>query len=195
VVRFVWVIPGTNPRITTITILYRLHIPTTMLQLPNELRAMSSACQNAPKSTDFSALLTEDTRQNLQCPCRPIQLWASHCGTFGFRSAYAIVSTTILGYINALQSKVTQHSQLVLLACQLCCRQVLFLAVSVCPHKSRILLVGNSWNLVGLCPMVNARSGWKLVTFDLGLWPWELFSYFFIYYTYHSPLEVLNALI
>jgi len=26
---------------------------------------------------------------------------------------------------------------------------------------------------------VNARGGWKLVTFDLDLWPWELFSYLF----------------
>jgi len=26
--------------------------------------------------------------------------------------------------------------------------------------------------------MVNARSVWKLVTFDLHFWPWELFLYF-----------------
>jgi len=26
--------------------------------------------------------------------------------------------------------------------------------------------------------MANARSVWKLVTFDLNLWPWELFSHF-----------------
>jgi len=34
---------------------------------------------------------------------------------------------------------------------------------------SRKLLVGNRCNLVGICPMVNARSDWKLVTFDLDL--------------------------
>jgi len=28
--------------------------------------------------------------------------------------------------------------------------------------------------------MMSARSGWKLVLFDLGLWHWELFSYFFL---------------
>jgi len=32
--------------------------------------------------------------------------------------------------------------------------------------KSRKLLVGNICNLVGICPMGNARSGYKLVTFD-----------------------------
>jgi len=46
-------------------------------------------------------------------------------------------------------------------------------------------------NLVGICPTVNARSGWKLVTFE---------SYFRIFvlslvipYTSHSLLAVLNA--
>jgi len=33
--------------------------------------------------------------------------------------------------------------------------------------KSRKLLVVNRSNFVGICPMVNARSGCKLVTFDL----------------------------
>jgi len=33
--------------------------------------------------------------------------------------------------------------------------------------KSRKLLIGNWCNLVRICPMVNARSDWKLVTFDL----------------------------
>jgi len=45
-------------------------------------------------------------------------------------------------------------------------------------RKSRILLIRNWCNLVGMCLMANARSDWKLVTFDLDLWPWELFSYF-----------------
>jgi len=49
--------------------------------------------------------------------------------------------------------------------------------VSVCT-KSRKLLVRNRCNLVGLCPMGDFRSGWKLVIFDLDFWPWELFSYF-----------------
>jgi len=38
----------------------------------------------------------------------------------------------------------------------------------------------NWCNLVGICPMWNAKSGWKFVTFDLDIWPWELFSYFFL---------------
>jgi len=50
--------------------------------------------------------------------------------------------------------------------------------MSVCT-KSRKLLLRNQCNLVGICLMGNARSTWKLTTFDLDLWPWELFSYFF----------------
>jgi len=53
----------------------------------------------------------------------------------------------------------------------------LWVCVSV-RRKSRKLLVGNRCNLVGICPMGDAKSDWKLVTFDLDLWPWELFSYF-----------------
>jgi len=33
--------------------------------------------------------------------------------------------------------------------------------------KSRILLVGNRYNLVGICLMLNARSDWKLMTVEL----------------------------
>jgi len=76
---------------------------------------------------------------------------------------------------------------------QLCCEQVLFFVASVCVSvrtKSRKLLIRNWCNLVGVCPMVNARSGWKLVTFDL-----ELFSYFFhLPCISHLPLGVSNAL-
>jgi len=66
-----------------------------------------------------------------------------------------------------------------------CWEQVLFLAASVCVSfrtKSQKLLIGNWCNLVGMCPMVNARSGWKLVTFDRDIWPWELFAYFSIHF-------------
>jgi len=56
------------------------------------------------------------------------------------------------------------------------CRSV---CASVCPQTSRKLLIRNWCNLVGMSTMMNARSDWKLVTFDLDLWPWELFSYFF----------------
>jgi len=51
------------------------------------------------------------------------------------------------------------------------------ICVSVCTMSQK-LLIRNWCNLVGICPMVNARGGWKLVSFDLGLWHWELFSYF-----------------
>jgi len=44
--------------------------------------------------------------------------------------------------------------------------------------KCRKLPIRNWCNLVGICPMVSARSAWKLVTFDLDLWTWEIFSYF-----------------
>jgi len=50
---------------------------------------------------------------------------------------------------------------------------------SVCPHKISKNTHQNRCNSVSIRPMVNARSGWKLVTFDFKLWPWELFSYFF----------------
>jgi len=57
-----------------------------------------------------------------------------------------------------------------------CCEQVLFLAASLCESvrlsvrtKSQKLLIINRCNLVGMCPMVNARSASKLVTFDLDL--------------------------
>jgi len=65
-----------------------------------------------------------------------------------------------------------------------CCKQVLFLTASVCASvsvrtKFRKLLVRNWCNLVEICPMVNARSALKLMTFDLDLWLWELFSYVF----------------
>jgi len=50
--------------------------------------------------------------------------------------------------------------------------------MSVCLHK---ISKTRSWcNLVVICAMVNARSGWKLVRFDLDIWLRELFSYFFI---------------
>jgi len=42
--------------------------------------------------------------------------------------------------------------------------------------KPRKLLMRNCCNLVGMCIVVNARSGWKLLTFDVDLR--ELFSYF-----------------
>jgi len=62
-----------------------------------------------------------------------------------------------------------------------CFRRRLCVRASVCTSvstKSRKLLVRNRCHLVRICPIVNARSDWKLVTFDLDLWPWELFSYF-----------------
>jgi len=34
--------------------------------------------------------------------------------------------------------------------------------------------------LVGICVTANPRSDYNLVTLDLHLWPWELFSYFWI---------------
>jgi len=42
-----------------------------------------------------------------------------------------------------------------------CCKQVLFLVASVClsARNHHKLLVGNQCNLVGICPMQNARSG------------------------------------
>jgi len=61
-----------------------------------------------------------------------------------------------------------------------CFWQCLCVHLCVClSTKSQKLLIRNRCNLVGICPMVNARSDWKLVTFDLDLWPRELFSYYF----------------
>jgi len=61
--------------------------------------------------------------------------------------------------------------------------------------KSRKLLIRNKCTLLGICPVVNARSDWKLGTFDLELWPWELFSYFFhLRCISHPPLAVSDAL-
>jgi len=62
-----------------------------------------------------------------------------------------------------------------------CCEQVLFLAASVCLSlrtKSRKPLIRNWCNLLGICPVVNARGVWKLVTFDLE-------SYFRTYLSYN----------
>jgi len=42
--------------------------------------------------------------------------------------------------------------------------------------KSLKLLFRNWCNVVGICAMADARSVWKLVTFDLDFWPWH--SYF-----------------
>jgi len=58
--------------------------------------------------------------------------------------------------------------------------------VSLCLHKN----LKNSdqklmCNVVGICPMVNARSGMKLVTFDLE-------SYFCTFST--QPIYILNGL-
>jgi len=41
------------------------------------------------------------------------------------------------------------------------------LCVSVCLHKISKLLMRNQCNLIGIWPMENATSAWKLVTFDL----------------------------
>jgi len=59
--------------------------------------------------------------------------------------------------------------------------------LSVC-RKSRKLLVGNWCNMVGICSLVNARSAWKLITFDLDLWPWE-----FVFFEIQAiPFECLD---
>jgi len=47
-------------------------------------------------------------------------------------------------------------------------------------------------NLKNYC--VNARSDWKLVTFDLDLWPWELFSYFLFYIHISSIINSFECL-
>jgi len=60
------------------------------------------------------------------------------------------------------------------------------LATSVCLvcKKSQKLLGGNGCNLVGVCLMVNARSGLKLVTFDLD-------SYFHFLLNHAMPFKWL----
>jgi len=66
--------------------------------------------------------------------------------------------------------------------------------VSVCLSiclKSRKLLTRNWCNLVEICPTINAKSVWKLVIFDLDLWPWELWSYFRIFPAQVIPFEWL----
>jgi len=50
-------------------------------------------------------------------------------------------------------------------------------------------MVGNWCIFVKICPMGNARGGWKLVTFNIDLWPWKLFSYFIQFRLY-----ILNGL-
>jgi len=55
------------------------------------------------------------------------------------------------------------------------------ICVSVCT-KSRKLLIRNWCKLVGICPIVNSRSIWKLVTFDL-----DLESYFRIFPAHAIP--------
>jgi len=54
----------------------------------------------------------------------------------------------------------------------LCVRASIFMSVRT---KCRKLTVKIECNSVGIWITVNAGSGWKLVTFDLDLWPWELF--------------------
>jgi len=66
-----------------------------------------------------------------------------------------------------------------------CCKQVLLLTASVClcvyvRTKSRKLLLRNWCNLAW--PMVNARSGWKLMRFDT----FDLESYFRIFNSSHT---------
>jgi len=58
-------------------------------------------------------------------------------------------------------------------------RAGIVLVASVCESvRRKSLLIRNRCNLVGVCPIGNARSDWKFLTFDFDLWPWELFSYF-----------------
>jgi len=58
-------------------------------------------------------------------------------------------------------------------------KQVSFLAACVCVFVYVRLLITNWCNLVGIWAMVNAKRWRNLATFDLNLWSWELFSYFF----------------
>jgi len=59
--------------------------------------------------------------------------------------------------------------------------------------KSRKLLLRNWCNLVRMCPMVNARRGSKLLTFDLDLWHWELFLYFLNSAIYLEGLDLATS--
>jgi len=62
------------------------------------------------------------------------------------------------------------------------------LSASASVHtKSWKLLIRNWCNFVGTCPIVNARSDWKLVTFDLDLWPLTLRA-IFVFFTCHAYL-------
>jgi len=60
---------------------------------------------------------------------------------------------------------------------------------SVCSHKISETTEQKLMYLVEICTMVNARSGWKSVTFDLALWPRE--SYFRICSVQAIPFEWL----
>jgi len=84
---------------------------------------------------------------------------------------------------------VTHYLRASYAASRYCFWRRLCVCVSV-RRKSRKLLVGNWCNLVGICLMVNARINWKLVTFDLDLWPWEFFFFFFssVYYNLRMAL-------
>jgi len=76
--------------------------------------------------------------------------------------------------------------QIPVIICAHAASEYCFLAASVCLSVcvtvrtiSQKLLIRNWCNLVWICPMVNAKSTWRLMTFDLDLWPWVIFSYFF----------------
>jgi len=53
---------------------------------------------------------------------------------------------------------------------RVCCEQVPYcfggVCLCVCPHKISKTTDLKSMQL-GICPMVNAKSGWRLITFDL----------------------------
>jgi len=79
--------------------------------------------------------------------------------------------------------------------CQLCCEQLSLLAafvcvfcLCVCPPKISKTTDQNWCNFVGICPIVNARSGWKLVTFDL-----DLESYFRIFYLPYNVSSTVRS--
>jgi len=67
----------------------------------------------------------------------------------------------------------------------------LWVCVFVC-GKSRKLLVGNQCNLVGICHIVNARSDWKLETFDLGSY-FCTFSIQAIYFEWLDPATSISV--
>jgi len=80
------------------------------------------------------------------------------------------------------------HGSLILLPARMLQAGIVFGGVCVCVRvcvcvsvrtKFQKLLYGNRCNLVGICPVVNAWSGWKLVTFDLDF---DLESYFRIFW-------------